>query len=165
MEILSAFIEELRGRRLTEMDKLENLSNRAEAAEATCQSLREQSSRWEAQALEAGVRIAELEALFALQQTRMAEATRMWQEATGKQDVLPDLGDLLAWLMARPAALEALARELRNSLQEMCDAEDAKEYFRMAGALEWAHITIARADKALAEAEPQEVNRGREGRD
>ena len=33
-----------------------------EAAEATCQSLREQSSRWEAQALEAGMRIAELEA-------------------------------------------------------------------------------------------------------
>jgi hypothetical protein len=32
------------------------------AAEATCQSLREQSSRWEAQALEAEVRIAELEA-------------------------------------------------------------------------------------------------------
>ena len=31
--------------------------------EATCQSLREQSSRWEAQALEAGGRIAELEAL------------------------------------------------------------------------------------------------------
>jgi hypothetical protein len=104
----------------------------------------------ETEALEAGVRISELEALFALQQIRMAEATRMWQAATGKQDVLPDLGDLLAWLMARPAALEALARELRNSLQEMCDAEDAKEYFRMAGALEWAHITIARADKALA---------------
>ena len=33
------------------------------AAETTCQSLLEQSSRWEAQALEAGVRIAELEAL------------------------------------------------------------------------------------------------------
>ena len=33
-----------------------------EAAEAACQSLREQSSRWEAQALEAGMRIAELEA-------------------------------------------------------------------------------------------------------
>ena len=32
-----------------------------EAAEATCQSLREQSSRWEAQALEAGMCIAELE--------------------------------------------------------------------------------------------------------
>lgn len=33
-----------------------------EVAEATCQSLLDQSSRWEAQALEAGVRIAELEA-------------------------------------------------------------------------------------------------------
>jgi hypothetical protein len=78
-----------------------------EAAEATCRSLLAQSSRWEAQALEAGVRVAELEALFALQKTRMTETTRMWQEATGKQDVLPDLGDLLAWLMARPGVLEA----------------------------------------------------------
>jgi len=84
-------------------------------SEATCQSLREQSSRWEAQALEAGVRIAELEALFALQQTRMAEATHMWQEATGKQDLLPDLGDLLAWLMVRLVELEALEKALHCS--------------------------------------------------
>ena len=40
-----------------------------------------------------------LERLFALQQTRMAEATKVWREATGKRDVLPDLGDLLAWLL------------------------------------------------------------------
>ena len=70
----------------------------------------------ETESLEAGVRIAELEALFALQQTRMTEAIHIWQEATGKQDVLPDLGDLLAWLMARPAALEALARKLQKVL-------------------------------------------------
>ena len=35
--------------------------DKAEAAEATCQSLLEQSSRWEAQALEAAMCIAELE--------------------------------------------------------------------------------------------------------
>jgi len=120
------------------------LISRLEAAEATCQSLLDQSSRWEAQALEAEARLvecegvsllrekggkvwerqahaaearcAELEALFALQRTRMAEAIRAWQEATGKQDVLPDLGDLLAWLMARAArADKALAGEPGDS--------------------------------------------------
>ena len=69
----------------------------------------------EAQAPEADARLAELEALFALQKTRMAEATRMWQEATGKQDVLPDLGDLLAWLMVRLVELEALEKALHCS--------------------------------------------------
>jgi hypothetical protein len=49
--------EALADRRLVRVE----LEKRIEAAEATCQSLREQSSRWEAQALEAGVRIAELE--------------------------------------------------------------------------------------------------------
>jgi len=183
--------QELHGRRLTEMDRLENLGNRAEAAEAdrdaireewtrvfatlrkereaaeaTCKSLLEQSSRWEAQALEAAVenerlreqaaihykirsyvafalagdemadvqlaadrmvaraeaakaRYAELEALFALQQIRMAEATYMWQEATGRRDVLLDLGDLLAWLMARPAALEAQRLEAGAQVREL----------------------------------------------
>ena len=133
-------------------------------SEATCQSLREQSSRWEAQALEAGVRIAELEALFALQQTRMAEATHMWQEATGKQDVLPDLGDLLAWLMARPAELEMQVEAAREVL-EVADlrgdtdlphpADDLKPWTaRMRTAWEGLRVILARVDKALAE--PQE---------
>lgn len=64
---------------------------------------------------------AELHALFALQQTRMAEATKAWQAATGKRDVLPDLGDLLAWLMDRPAALETRVRELREAVQTALD--------------------------------------------
>jgi hypothetical protein len=92
--------QELRDRRGDEMDRLENLTIRAETAEA---------------------RIAELEALFALQQTRMTEATRAWQEATGKRDVLPDLGDLLAWLMDRPAELEAQVRKLRDALEGMIE--------------------------------------------
>jgi len=152
---------------------------RAEAAEATCQSLLEQSSRWEAQAPEAGVRIAELEALFALQQTRMAEATEAWHKATGKHDVLPNLGDLLAWLMTRSAAmeaqrleagaqvreLEALVRELRDTANPVADERNitgAEEYVVVSlTPEEWRAIrdAVTRADKALAE--PQE--RGGEG--
>lgn len=51
-------------------------------------------------------KVKELEALFALQRTRMDEATKMWQKATGKADVLPDLGDILAWFMERIEELE-----------------------------------------------------------
>ena len=92
---------------------------------------------------------AELERLFALQQTRMAEATRIWQKATGRQDVLPDLGDLLAWLMARPAVLEALARELGDVLRRAL--EELSTYVEASGG----HLGILtdvliRADKVLA---------------
>ena len=55
-----------------------------EAAEATCQSLRDQSSRWEAQALEAGVRIAELEMQIAereAQVQRLRELAEMGEGA------------------------------------------------------------------------------------
>ncbi len=41
----------------------------------------------------------ELQALFDLQHTRMGKATKLWQQATGKHDTLPDLGVLLDWLM------------------------------------------------------------------
>ena len=41
----------------------------------------------------------ELNRLFDLQQTRMNKAVAMWRKATGKEDTLPDLGDLLEWLM------------------------------------------------------------------
>jgi len=49
---------------------------------------------------------ADLNSLFELQWTRMAEATKLWREATGRHDVSPDLGDLLKWLMDRIAELE-----------------------------------------------------------
>lgn len=41
----------------------------------------------------------DLNHLFELQNTRMDKATKLWQDATGKHDILPDLGDLLDWLM------------------------------------------------------------------
>jgi hypothetical protein len=43
----------------------------------------------------------DLEAIFQLQWTRMGEATKLWQEETGRDDTWPDLGDLLEWLMER----------------------------------------------------------------
>lgn len=42
--------------------------------------------------------VVELRAIFDLQQTRMKQATRLWQKAHNKPNVLPDLGDLLTWL-------------------------------------------------------------------
>lgn len=61
----------------------------------------------------------ELQALFDLQHTRTGEATKLWQRTTGKTDVLPDLGALLSWLLARLKALEA----------ELADLMDASEAF------------------------------------
>lgn len=43
--------------------------------------------------------LAEYKSIFDLQQKRMGEATKRWQAATGRYDALPDLGDLLQWLM------------------------------------------------------------------
>jgi hypothetical protein len=51
-------------------------------------------------------REAELEALFTLQQTRMAEATSAWQQTTGETG-LPDLGRLLTWLLEQRRELIA----------------------------------------------------------
>jgi len=51
----------------------------------------------------------ELNALFNMQQRRMGEAVKLWQDATGKHDTLPDLGRLLDWLLTENAKLrEAL---------------------------------------------------------
>jgi hypothetical protein len=46
---------------------------------------------------------AELERLFELQRTRSAEATALWRAAhPGNDNVIPDLDELLTWLMSRP---------------------------------------------------------------
>jgi len=55
---------------------------RAESAEATCQSLLGQSSRWEAQALEAEVRIAELEAKCREYETFCSSIARAYEEGS-----------------------------------------------------------------------------------
>jgi hypothetical protein len=97
---------------------------------------------------------AELEALFALQRTRMAEAIRTWQEETGKRDVLPDLGDLLAWLMARSVELEALVRKLRDALtcadRDLAETAVTTGYRMRDDTAQKMTDAFARADKALA---------------
>ncbi len=40
-----------------------------------------------------------LEKLFEMQHRRSQEADKRWQKATGKHDTIPDLGNLLQWLM------------------------------------------------------------------
>lgn len=47
--------------------------------------------------------VAELRALFDLQWTRMAEATALWRQESPDERalVMPDLGDLLGWLLRR----------------------------------------------------------------
>lgn len=65
--------------------------------------------------------------LFDLQQKRMTEATKLWQWATGKHDVLPDLGDLLNWLMIR-ARMNHTTREAK--LEAECDI--LREQYSMA---------------------------------
>lgn len=45
----------------------------------------------------------------------MKKATRLWRKATGNHDVLPDLGDLLEWLMNERAGL-------RNACQVLVKA-------------------------------------------
>ena len=61
---------------------------RAEAAEATRQFLLDQSSRWEAQALEAGVRIVELEALVRRYQEKADALFRYTSAKPPKTDAM-----------------------------------------------------------------------------
>lgn len=51
---------------------------------------------------------AEMQAIFDLQWHRMQDATTRWQAAhPDRADVLPDLGDLLAWLLTFAPAADA----------------------------------------------------------
>jgi len=71
---------------------------------------------------EAEAELNEYKTLFDLQQQRMKAATRMWQQATNNYDILPDLGNLLKWLMdrirmnhtTREATLEAALKKARE---------------------------------------------------
>lgn len=50
----------------------------------------------------------ELKYLFDIQYKRMQKATKIWQQATGKCDVWPDLGELLDWFLERYFELERI---------------------------------------------------------
>lgn len=65
----------------------------------------------------------DLRALFDLQQTRMAEATTAWQaeNPAERENVLPYLGDLLAWLMQRAERAEDGRDVERTALRNAMD--------------------------------------------
>lgn len=58
--------------------------------------------------------LAELRTLFELQWRRMTEATAMWraEDPENRANVLPDLGDLLTWLMGRVKELQLASAAL-----------------------------------------------------
>jgi hypothetical protein len=58
----------------------------------------------------------ELNALFDRQHERVMDATRLWREETGQHEVLPDLGDLVKWLMDRYAEVKAENAKLKERL-------------------------------------------------
>ena len=71
--------------------------------------------------------LTEYRELFELQERRMKKAIALWQKATGRHDVLPDLGALLEWLMAeRSKALVSVAR-LRRELDARYVAEESRQ--------------------------------------
>ena len=55
----------------------------------------------------------ELQSVFDLGHTRTVEADKLWQEAHGKPEVWPDLGELVGWLMKRYDDLQAELERMR----------------------------------------------------
>lgn len=72
---------------------------------------------------DARAEIIDLRALFDLQQTRMVEATEAWraESPAERENVLPDLGDLLVWLMSRAEGAEAGREVERTGLRNAMD--------------------------------------------
>ena len=66
----------------------------------------------------------EIRQLFDLQHKRTAEADKLWQIANNKPGTLPDLGDLIRWLMERAAVYE-------RALQRIVDATAGKGYIEL----------------------------------
>ena len=119
------------------------LISRLEAAEATCQSLRDQSSRWEAQALEAGVRIVELETRIKnLWERECYDDKTVFVCQDGSGAICVSYWDKLETTVARCAELEAQVRGLR----EIADQWDADKETLLRG---WFAAALIRA--ALAE--------------
>ena len=87
-------------------------------AEANLSDTRSKLATAERERDEARADAKELQDLFSLQQTRMGEATKRWQDATGEHNVLPDLGELLAWLMSGWDEARAQLAACREALLE-----------------------------------------------
>lgn len=83
----------------------ERASYPADAYEAACAASREHKARADA----AEAELAELRAVFELQWTRMDEATKWWraEDPGARALIMPDLGDLLRWLMDQAGNVRA----------------------------------------------------------
>jgi hypothetical protein len=102
-----------RAGKLYTLADLEAALDKLESTQRTVARLVEQRDLWYGRALQrAGIEDKltaaveerdELQRIFDLQQTRMREATALWraEDPEGRALVLPDLGDLLEWLMKR----------------------------------------------------------------
>jgi len=55
----------------------------------------------------------ELQSVFDLGHTRTVEADKLWQDAHGKPEVWPDLGDLVGWLIKRHDDVQAELERVR----------------------------------------------------
>ena len=71
----------------------------------SCKRLEEYKKNWLA-----------LKQLFEKQHSRTEAADKLWQETHGKPDVLPDLGELIDWLMARHDAVAEEVKTAKNLL-------------------------------------------------
>lgn len=71
----------------------------------------------------------ELNDLFELQHDRANTATAAWRIETGKQKTLPDLGKLLAWLLAKAAVGEEALRLCAEGKLTRIGFEDSRELF------------------------------------
>jgi hypothetical protein len=69
---------------------------------------------------EARREVADYKASFDLYYSRQMEAIKLWQEATGRKDVWPDLGALTEWLIKRgDDVLEAAALDCEDCVSEL----------------------------------------------
>ena len=86
---------------------------------ARYEQLEVETKRLRAERDAAWAEAAELQALFGLQRTRMDAARALWQEAhPEKENVCPDLGDLLAWLIEERAVLKTFRQLDRAALAD-----------------------------------------------
>ncbi len=90
----------------------------------------------------------ELNRLFEIQQKRMGEATALWRKAQGpeKEFTLPDLGDLLGWLMDRALNAE---KQLDEAIDDNVKALEFQELYKAERdeALKWVAGVGVRAQR------------------
>ena len=61
----------------------------------------------------------ELNRLFDLQHERTQEADKLWQEEHNKLDIMPDLGQLISWLLEEYSESKEIIRSLREEINQL----------------------------------------------